>query len=133
MKWLSEKGCPIYNSRIFAKAAKYGSLLNMKWLLEKGCPINDPRIFEKAAGNGCLKNMQWLFENGCPMDEEAMNVVFYGTQVNIQNIKWLLEKGCPIKKEDESYKMTFHILPLFTGFFKKIVFGFSNYKVFFSN
>ncbi|KXZ47939.1 hypothetical protein GPECTOR_31g301 [Gonium pectorale] len=80
--------------KLFASAAKSGSVELMAWLRERGCPW-DASAVVSAATAGSAPALEWLAERGCPMGADGQAFVAAARNGDLQTLACLRRLGCP--------------------------------------
>ncbi|PNH01918.1 Ankyrin repeat domain-containing protein, partial [Tetrabaena socialis] len=80
--------------RVFARAARSGSVEMLAWLRERGCPW-DASVFAEAAAFGSEEQLEWLAEHGCPMGSDGQPYLEALVNADLAVLRCLRRLGCP--------------------------------------
>ncbi|PNH03750.1 Ankyrin repeat domain-containing protein [Tetrabaena socialis] len=94
--WLVERLGPgaALTARVFAAAARAGSMELLVWLRARGCPW-DAAVFVTAATEGSEEQLEWLVEQGCPMWDDGEPYVQAACHGGLAMLRCLRRLGCP--------------------------------------
>ncbi|PNH05853.1 Ankyrin repeat domain-containing protein, partial [Tetrabaena socialis] len=80
--------------RLFAAAARAGSMELLAWLRARGCPW-DATAFVAATDAGSEEQLEWLAEQGCPMGDDGDAYACAAHYGDLAMLRCLRRLGCP--------------------------------------